>query len=345
MKISASIELIWQLAGGEASTGEFAEIQPEHFCMGLLKFSELSEQQARKVVGEGEAAKGLVAEIQSVREALAKSSIDTTQVRRNLRAKLGKGGIRNGEGKLHRSPASRELLQIAATLAAEAGSDSLTSLHLLAAILKSPSPAIAQAFHGAVVSPPQRIETPILDKCGKDLTQMALQEESLIDKVRTAECKAILQVLARKKSLFLVAKTMEASRSTLMALAKCLHADEMSRPLSDRRRLIEIHLCPSGYEEARPGTLDQMYGEMLSEAARCPNVILVCAFSDMCTQTDLCRTKLSPRSSRLATTQTLCIVPINEQDYEKHVKTDQKWKRLAESVWVRNRERSLPKEL
>lgn len=346
MKISASIELIWQLAGAEAVAGEFGDIQPEHFCMGLLKFSELSEKQADKVAGEGEARKVLVAEVQSLRDALTKSSIDTTRTRRALRAKLGKGGVRHAGENLHRSAGSRELFELAATVAADSGNDSLTALHLLAAIIKSPAPAIAQALRGVAVSPPGRIETPMLDKYGKDLVQIALQEESHTEVGRTAECKAILQVLASKKSVFLVANSKEAHRSTLTALARWLHAGDMSSPVADRRRVIEISWCPPCYADARPETLDQMYVEMLGEAACCSTVLLVCASSDMCAHADPRGAEDAAQASRLAQTQVLCIIPIKAREYEALVRADRNWKRLAEPVWVSEEGRkSVPKEL
>jgi hypothetical protein len=38
MKLSAFIQLIWQLAGQETKAAGFTEIQPKHFCLVLLKF-------------------------------------------------------------------------------------------------------------------------------------------------------------------------------------------------------------------------------------------------------------------------------------------------------------------
>jgi hypothetical protein len=351
MKISASIDLIWQLAGAEAISGEFGEIQPEHFCIGLLKFSELSEKDAEKVVGEGEAAKVFVAEVQSLRDALTKSSIDTTRVRRRLRAELGKGGVQHKDGKIHRSAASREMFELAATLAAEVNSDSLTALHLLTAIVKSPAPAIAHALRGVAVSPPQPIETPLLDKLGKDLIKLALQGEFHVEAGRTAECKVILQVLARKKNVFLVAKTEEAAHSTLVAMARFLHTEGKARPIVEQIRLIDTREWPDVYVELSIQASERMYGEMLDEAARCSNVLLVCAPSRICNPPGInaflpAGMKVPADSSRLAQTKARCIIAINAQDYEALLKADRQWKRLAEPVWVGEEgKKSVPKEL
>jgi len=81
MNASDSIELIGQLAGAEAIAGRFVEIQPEHFCMGLLEFWRLSVNQNEEVVGEEEATRAFVAQIQSLRGTLTRSSIQTPLAR------------------------------------------------------------------------------------------------------------------------------------------------------------------------------------------------------------------------------------------------------------------------
>jgi hypothetical protein len=85
---------------------------------------------------------------------------------------------------------------------------------------------------------------------------------------------------------------------------------------------------------------------MLSEAARCSNVILVCASSDMCEHTNYREAKENAQASRLAQTQAQCIIPFKIQNYDALVKADRKWKRLAETVWVsEEQKKSVPKEL
>ena len=92
MKASVSIELLWQLAAQEAIVGEFAEIEPEHFFAAMLKFAELPVEELGHLVRGGRVPRELATEVDSVREELDSREIDSTRVRRELRARLGKGG-------------------------------------------------------------------------------------------------------------------------------------------------------------------------------------------------------------------------------------------------------------
>jgi hypothetical protein len=343
MRLSPCIDLIWRFAANEMAAGEFKEIEPEHFCMALLKFAELPEAEMQKAVADADAAKLLIMEVKSVHEALTGCSIDTTRVRRQLRARLGQGGVRYEGGQIHRSAASRELFNLAAQFAAEGEADRLTAMHLLAAIVKSPTPVIAQALRGVAVPASQRVETPALDKCGEDLVQKFAKGELDADSDRTAECKAILQILASKKSVFLVADSVQATESTLASLANLLHTEAKSPLVKGYKRLIRPTLV--GYEEARWETLIKLFDDITREAAQRPGVLLVCSLEDLCTSTDP-HLLNSASASRLAQTSVRCIVLTSPKRYDSLVKADAGWRRLAEPVWVReDAKKSVPKEL
>jgi hypothetical protein len=325
------------------AAGGFKEIEPEHFCMALLKFAELKEADVQKAVGDEDAAKVLAKEVKSVREALTGCSIDTTRVRRQLRAQIGKGGVRYEGGQIHRSAASRELFNLAAQFADEGDADTVTAMHLLAAIVKSPTPAIAQALRGVAVPASKRVETPALDKCGEDLVQKFAKGELLPDSDRSAECKAILQILASKKSVFLVSDSVQATESTLASLAMLLHTEAKSPLVKGYKRLIRSNLV--GYEEVRWETFIKIFDDIFREAAQCPGVLLVCSQEDLCTSTDP-HLLNSASASRLAQTSVRCIVLTSPKRYDSLVKADAGWRRLAEPVWVREEaKKSVPKEL
>ena len=91
MRVSASVELVWQLAAREAVAGEFGEIEPEHFMMALLKFAELPVEQVENIAAGAEAAKDLALEVGTVRERLESLSVETTKARRKLRGRVGRG--------------------------------------------------------------------------------------------------------------------------------------------------------------------------------------------------------------------------------------------------------------
>ena len=86
MKVSASIELIWNLAARESIAGCFPEIGAEHFLQALLKFAELPVEDLDKVAAGPDAARLLAGEVQNVRAELAGRKIESTECRRRLRA-------------------------------------------------------------------------------------------------------------------------------------------------------------------------------------------------------------------------------------------------------------------
>jgi hypothetical protein len=345
MRITASVVLIWQVAAAEANAGDFSDIHPEHFWMGLLKLSEVSTERIKELAAEGQNAAALAMEIKALRAALVQSEINPTQARRTLRVNLGKGGTRHTGGLIHRSARSRKLFEVAANFAAEAGTDALASPHLLAALLRMSDVALTQILRGASASPNPAPDTPMLDRFGIDLLGFSPREEFHADDRRMPQCKAILQVLARGKHVFLVTDTEDAAHSILTLLAGFLLASNPSGPGPDQRRLIQISWGSSGFEEALPATLDQWYDEMLCEAARSPNVILVCAASDVFPSANQHKTQESCQAPRFDHTEACCIIPIRARHYEAVLKTNRKWRRLADPVWVVEIPKSIPKEL
>lgn len=109
MKVSASIELSWQLAGREAIAGEFGQIEPEHFFAAVLKLAELPVEDVGNFAPGANVARELAAEVNTIRQELESRSIDSIRVRRALRARLGKGGAPYDGGENHRSQASKDL--------------------------------------------------------------------------------------------------------------------------------------------------------------------------------------------------------------------------------------------
>lgn len=276
MKVSATIELVWQLAAKESIACEFKEIEPEHFLIGLLKFSELPVEDVNRVGGGAAAARELAAAVASVREVLAERSIDTKQLRRDLRSRLGKGGCPQEGGQKHRSAASRTLMECAARLAADAGSEVLLPIHLLQACLASPTPVMAEMLGGAVGGDVTRREgTPQLDKAGNDLTKLAAAGKIEASAERRTECRALLGLLAEttRKSVLLVSENAEVAGSVWATAACALVGDKHERAGMESRRMVDISkLSPrTGQEESAVSTFD----DLLAEAAARPDIILI----------------------------------------------------------------------
>jgi ATP-dependent metalloprotease FtsH len=150
MKVSASIDVLWQLAMGEAVSAEFGEIAPEHFLEAILKLAELNVEDLHRLAPDTQVVRLVSEDVAAVREELNARGINSKRARRELRGLLGKGGSPHRGGDMHRSPASREVFEAAARLAADAGSETLMALHLLQALLASPSPPMLLVLGEAV---------------------------------------------------------------------------------------------------------------------------------------------------------------------------------------------------
>ena len=91
MKVSASVELVWQIAAREAKAFHFGAIEPEHFCMAVMKLAELPVPPAQELAAEAEAARDLARDVAAVRRLLQDRNLDGKQTRRAIRARVGKG--------------------------------------------------------------------------------------------------------------------------------------------------------------------------------------------------------------------------------------------------------------
>ena len=60
MKVSASIELVWALAGRESVSAGFEYVEPEHFLAAVLKYSELDDSEVQSLAAADAAAPALL---------------------------------------------------------------------------------------------------------------------------------------------------------------------------------------------------------------------------------------------------------------------------------------------
>jgi hypothetical protein len=251
MKISVSSDLVWKIAIREAATGEFKEIEPDHFCLAVLKFAELSAKGVEEAGAEAELSQHIAGDAQLVREGLQKCGIESTGARRKLRRQLGKGDTPHIGVTIHRSASSRALFESAARLASESGS-AVTPLHLLTALVEAPTPAIEQAVLGKAPEPPSPTALPLLDKHDRDLVKRLAEEKIQVKPGIAAQSKALLQALEQKnrKSILLVSHSDDRVADLAAALAGAIAAKGAPDGLKGRR-LMDIsensrHTRPRG---------------------------------------------------------------------------------------------------
>ena len=274
MKVSASVELAMQWAMQEAIAAEFKEIVPEHLLIAILRVSELPTGHMDRLAPETDVAKRLVADVEAVGNELARRSIDSARLRRSLRLFLGKGGVAYDGGPLHRSPASRDVFDSAARLAASEGAETLTIAFLLEALLAAPTMAIRKVLDEAAgPARSERIEAPLLSKHGLDLTQMAADGRLPAVQGRQAECRALLRALEddTRRVVLLVSEKMESARSVVVAAVQALRRHEGPRGLR-QARVVGLGLLSVPEEDLDHSTLHEQLGVKILSADRdcCP---------------------------------------------------------------------------
>ena len=340
MKVSASIELVLQLAGQEAIASQFKEIEPEHLLEGALKFADLPVEQVRKIAPGENAANDLAVEINALRKELAARTIESTKVRGALRAKLGKGNTPYAGGPMHRTQASRAIFDAAAKLADDRNDETLTAKHLLEAILSAPTPMMREVLGKAIAPQPRKpIESPLLQQWGRELVGEAAIAEASGE--WQAECKTLLHALEVRRSVLVVGRS-ESVQSVLAAAAQAIAGGDCPAALKEKR-LIDVR--EAGAPKAKPAELLELQDRLLAEAAVAPEVILICAIEARQLSEPLVGA-LAALKSKLAAKAIQCIITVESRVYDKLMATDRTWKRLAQMMWVHEtQQKGVPTEL
>jgi len=353
MKLSVSIDLIWRLAAQEMAAGEFKEIQPEHFCMALLKFAEVSVKAPEDDGEQAELAKNIAGDAQLVREALQKCAIESTSARRKLRKQLGKGGSPLKSEKVHRSAASRALFEAAAKLAQESDSETVTPLHLLTALVQSPTPAIVQAVLGKASPMPRLAALLLLEKHGQDLVKQAAEGKVQVKPGHEAQCKAVLQVLQQKdrKCILLVSDNDHVVVELTSALAIAIASQDAPEGLRGKR-LIDVSLSRSDALKGKRIFPNEATAELalmrqlLAEATSHPEIILIVPAVEAEPQ----RARVGEWPYLLQETlgkgkiQFICRA--KPSVFTEHLRKDAVWKQRTQAIWLEKAAQgSVPREL
>ena len=282
---SSGIILARRIAESEAQAGRFASILPEHFWMALCKLAELPERLVRMVIRDGaEEVAAVQNEIKALRVLFAARRIETTTLRRKLRAAIGRGPGSTED--LHRSPESRELFRNAARLAAGDGKTPVGILHLARAILKSPPPSLAGLFlknrpaaqKPRALSPePKAPQAPqgILKELGKDLTALAEQGDPDPFVGRKHELRRLAQVLVRhrKGNALLVGDAGVGKTCLVEGLAQRLSSPRCPNALRGKR-IIELSMTTLLAGTRSRGEFEARFEGVLAEAKASPDIIL-----------------------------------------------------------------------
>ncbi len=345
MKLSSSIEMIMQLAGQEAVAGEFESIRPEHLLAAVLKFSELPVDEIAKAAPGSEAAKQLPIEVSALRSEFTTRGIDTTQIRRQLRATLGKGGHPFDGGAIHRSDEARAIFDSAARIADEAVEDTLTASHLFEAVLKAPTKAIAELLSESQRGPVKRAsDTPLLDQHGVDLTALARAGQLANSDDRQVEAKALLEALTRAnaKGILLIFEDWKTAQAVATAAAWAIAKKAAPQPLQ-RTRILDISSLPPN---SPSGASSVGYEQLLEEAANAKDVVVLMSPIYGGPANSGRNHQMDALGGILRSKPLHFILPVAVAAYTAMFKNDVWWKKNAHPIWVRkDRGSGVPTEL
>jgi len=329
MDMSASAQVAVRLAGQEAIAGHFGEIGVEQLFLALMKLSELPVKDLGGIAG---AVGELTAEVQALRHELIGRGIDGTLVRRRLRAELGRGACKRPPNPIHRSGAAKRAFEVAARLAHEERAPAMTAVHLLRALLASPTPAMVKVLGAAARPSGAGAAKPLLDRCAKDLTRLAKEGKLAAIQGRQAETKALLGFLASggRSTAFLVTDPGDVARDVVIAAAVAVSGGAGGPSLKDCRILDVTQAC-------RPDAPDgsaNLQGILEEVAGSSSIVLFIPPVVDTRRESKELVAALRASIEKL---QAKIICRVSADAYAAILAGDSAWKRLAQPIWLRER--------
>jgi ATP-dependent Clp protease ATP-binding subunit ClpC len=301
-ELSFSANLAWQLAAQEAAVARSEFIEPEHILIGICSLEKIS-MQADEL--DPPARQSLQFEQDAIEDVLRDFELDATDLRRSVREELSEGGYDHTEKIIHRSPACKQVFKRATALAYSVSAETVTCMHLLAAVLEQPNSVITSVLEAegvavndlkmramSKVSAPAAAEvepvkvhaeknkrndeaTHYLDRYGRDLTQMARDGKLGPFVGRRPELLQIIQTLARrsKNNPVLVGEAGVGKTAIVEALAVRAVQGKDSQILGDKR-IIELNMGALMGGTKYRGEFEERLDHILKEVHTHPEIIL-----------------------------------------------------------------------
>lgn len=348
LKASESIHLVWQIAAQEAAAADFKYIEPDHFYLAVLKFSELPADIIAQFASTSTVVEELCAEVSVIRLEFERCGITSTPVRRKMRSLLGRGVSPYHGGQMHRSQQSRDLFTVAASISARESNRAITVKHLLRAISSSPTPVMTEVL-GSSAKDIARGEapTPLLDKYGKDLTVQTAKSSPNKMSNRDAESRALVQVLSSeaRKIVLLISESESSLDEVIGVIAHEIVSGNVPSMLKNMR-LIDIRMRNrNSFSDAAEDLVVpvSLHDKLLAEAISACNVILVAPavmfWGDPKGEHIRYRHLVESRLLR-------CILVSWKSALQNIVRPDRELRRYIHTMWIeRGTNRSIPEKL
>jgi ATP-dependent Clp protease ATP-binding subunit ClpC len=302
-ELSISANLAWQIAAGEAAAANHQFIEEEHIFIGILSLEKLLMPNAEESGLKPQDHQAVQVEHDVIEDVLRGFELDSAQLRRLLRKRLGEGNYKRIEKVIHRSELCKRIFFRADELVARTGE--ISCLHLLAAIIEKPGgilgSALAEAgvkhadlkeqaiaFAGMQQRPDQdpakvhpgehkvvQVGTHFLDKYGRDLTQEAREGKVGPFVGRRQELLQVIQTLARRSKNNPVLLGEAGVGKTAIVEALALRVVEGKDPhVLTGKRIVELNISTLVGGTKYRGEFEERLSRIIEEVKTHPEVIL-----------------------------------------------------------------------
>lgn len=291
-KLSGAANLAWQIAVNETGLAGFQHVEKEQVLIGVFSLEKALVPGVLKAP-DPSVLVSLTAEIAEINEHLKPFNLEPSSLRHGIRAHAGKGNYRHAEKIVHRSDSCREVFSRAEDIAKARGSDEVTCLNLLSAVLVNPGPPIEAALKEFGVTPKDMLNgappsnepaekpvrktrnTPFLDKFGTDLLKLA--EENRMDPLigRRDELLQVIRTLTRKQKSnpLLIGDPGVGKTAIVRGLAQRIAKGNVAHSLRDKR-IIEISMGSLVADSKMRGEFEERLIKILKEAQENPEIIV-----------------------------------------------------------------------
>ena len=307
--LSLSSQIAFRLASGEAQALESKNIDSEHLFLGLCKLDAILDLKKSAFSGIDEAEwKQAMQDIKVFTTSLSDAGVDPRKTRRLLRRLLKEFEYEKGDFSGHRTQRCRDAFSIAEEICKHTEAKEVFPSHFCAALLGQDSEPLNRLFselsmdkdavlgalemnegadgkirndqndakRGKTIKPkPQKKKTPILNKYGKDLTEVARKGRLQAAIGRDHEIKKIAQILIQKNknNPVLIGDAGVGKTAVVEGFALKVVEPKASRHIRDFR-IIELNMGALVAGTKYRGEFEERLQGLLDEAASDPNIVL-----------------------------------------------------------------------
>lgn len=149
--LSVGAVLSWQIAATETAYAKYQYIEKEQILIGIFSLEKLFMSPKIQFKFNPSDFKELKKEYEAIEDILRKFRLNSTKLRRKLRAKCGQGNFRHIEKVVHRSENCKEFFNRADELAED--SENISCLHLICSIIESTEGVVSEVLKDFNIEP------------------------------------------------------------------------------------------------------------------------------------------------------------------------------------------------